>query len=476
MVDDSGMVRRNDARRLVVGLVLGMLLTQSTNSMLAVAVPTIIDELGAGLNQAGWIISAYLLPVAVMMPTWGAAGDLYGRRRIFRIGLIIFAVGAAITGLAGSLPILLMGQVVQATGASALQPNGMALIAATGGDQGRARALGRLRMVLSLAGIAGAPAGGLLVQFFGWHAIFLAAPVLAPALSAWLGRFGPEVRRTTGPVRFDTLGAVLLTVTMLAWLVALSLGQTVGWTAPLILLPAGLAVIGLTLLAWVEARQPRPLIPLALFGQPALVAVIVTGFFQAIACFGTALLGPLLLQRVFELEPGFMGWLLAGFPLGMALSGIPGGALADRFGGQWVTAWALIGTVASLLGLAGAAWLVLLPLFVPAVILGGFAAGVGLVAMGAFVLQVSGSERGGIAMGVYTMISIIGDIVGVALLPILLAGQTGVALAAAFGQVYLVAAAVALIALLPVLAMRVEQPARLTTTQPGQSPEQQSHP
>ena len=84
-------------QRIVRLLLLGMVLTQMTNHMVSVAVPAILADLGLNLERAGWIISAYLLPVAVLMPTWGAAGDLFGRRRIFRVGLLLFGLGALIS-------------------------------------------------------------------------------------------------------------------------------------------------------------------------------------------------------------------------------------------------------------------------------------------------------------------------------------------------------------------------------------------
>jgi MFS family permease len=255
-------------------------------------------------------------------------------------------------------------------------------------------------------------------------------------------------------------------VTLLALLASLSLGQALGWTSPSVLALVGTALVGLALIGPIEARQPRPLMPPALFRQTAFTAVIVTCFLQAFACFGTALLGPLLLQRVFGLEPAQMGWLLASYALGMAASGIPGGRLTDRLGGQAVTIISLVGVAAGLTLLWATVHTVQLLLFVPGVLMTGFWAGVGLTAMGAFVLEVSGEEQRGVGMGVYTMVSIMGDIVGVALLTLLLAGHEGADLAAAFGSVYLLASGVALLAIVPALLMRA-RPAAGATGEPA---------
>jgi DHA2 family methylenomycin A resistance protein-like MFS transporter len=442
------------SRRLISLLLTGMVVSQLTNAMVNVAVPTMLADLGVGVERAGWIILAYLLPVAVLMPTWGAAGDLYGRRRMFGVGLLIFAAGAALSSVAGSLPVLLAGQAVQATGASAFNPNGTALIGEAGGPGQRGRQLGRQRMILSLAGILGAPLGGLVVQSFGWHAVFAAAPVVAIGVWLALRRLGAEPAPAGARGRFDVLGAVTITATMLAALGALSLGQDLGWTSPVVVGLALAAVAGGVATWLVEARHPWPLLPPALFRQRAYVAVVVTGLLQAIACFGTMLLGPLLLQRVFALEPSQTGWLLAAFPLGMAASGIPGGRLTDRFGGPPVTAGSLVGVAAGLLVLRAAATAMQPLWYVPGALATGFMAGVGLTALASIVLHVSDDSRRGVAMGVFTMVSIMGDAVGVALFPVLLAGHSGAALADAFGQVYLVAALVALTALLPVPFMR----------------------
>ncbi|MCC6626081.1 MAG: MFS transporter [Chloroflexi bacterium] len=439
-------------------LLAGMVLSQLTNAMVNVAVPTMLADLGVGVERAGWIILAYLLPVAVLMPTWGAAGDLFGRQRVFGVGLLIFAAGAALSSVAGSLPVLLAGQALQASGASALNPNGTALIGNAGGARQRGRHLGRQRMILSLAGILGAPLGGLVVQALGWHAVFAAAPAGAIAVFLLLRRSGAAPTPAGRPARFDAPGAVAITGTVLALLAALSLGQELGWLSLPVLGLVGLTAAGAVAIGLVEARQPWPLVPPALLRQPVYVAVLITGLLQAIACFGTMLLGPLLLQRVFALEPAQTGWLLASFPLGMAASGIPGGRLTDRFSGPRVTAASLVGVTAGLLVLRAAATTMQPLLYVPGALLTGFMAGVGLTAMAAIVLHISGEERRGVAMGVFTMVSIMGDAVGVALFPVLLAGHTGEALAAAFGTVYLAAAAVALAALAPTIFMRGEAP------------------
>ena len=433
----------------------GMMLTQMTNAMFAVAVPSVVADLGVGLERAGWIISAYLLP-AVLMPTWGAAGDHWGRWRMVRLGLLVFALGATIAGLASPLPQLIAGQVIQATGAAALNPNGTALIADAGGDRGRGSALGRLRAILSLAGIAGAPIGGLLVHAFGWHGIFVAPPVLAVGLALLLGRRGPNpaATRHTG-ARFDVAGALTLSVTLFALLAALSVGGALGWTAPPVLVLAGVALLGLAVIGPLERRQPHPLIAPALVRQPAYVAVVVTAFLQAFACFGTALLAPILVQRHFGLDPAVAGPLLAAFPVGMAASGLPGGRLADRYGAQATTIGSLLGVIAGLGVLAAAAWFGQPLLFVPGALLTGFSAGVGLVAMSLATLQVSGEAWRGIGMGLYSMISIMGDAVGIVLLTLPLAGRTDAELGSAFALIYGLAAGAAALALLPALAMRL---------------------
>lgn len=431
----------------------GMLLTQMTNAMFAVAVPTAVVDLGVGLERAGWIISAYLLP-AVLMPTWGAAGDRWGRRRMVRLGLLIFALGAAVTGLASSLPQLIAGQVVQATGAAALNPNGTTLIAAAAGGGTGGRALGRLRALVSLAGIVGAPIGGLLVHVAGWHAIFVAPPVLAVSL-AMLGTGGSGAASSApAGARFDVAGALTLSVTLLALLAALSGGGALGWTSPPVLVLGGIALLGLGLIGPLERRQPAPLIAPALARQPAYVAVVITSFLQAFACFGTALLAPILVQRHFGLDPAASGPVLAAFPIGMAASGVPGGRLADKVGAQATTIASLLGAIVGLALLGAAAWLALPPLFVPGALLTGFSAGLGLVAMSLAVLQASGEERRGVGLGLFSMLSIMGDAVGIVVLTLPLAGRDSAELGGAFALIYALAAGVAALAILPALAMR----------------------
>lgn len=463
------MGREAGASRLAALLpVAGMVVFQATSIMTAVAVPSILADFGLGVEWSRWIITAYLVPMAIMMVTWGAAGDLFGRWRIYRLGLTVFGLGTLISATANSLPWLVAGQALQATGAAALHPIGTALVAESVPPAQRGRALSRLRLFFSLAAIGSAPLGGLLIQLAGWHSIYVIGPVIVVTLLLASTRLPAERRATTVAVRFDVIGTVILVASLGALLIALLLGPSLGWTSPPILLLTAIAVVGLMVFIPIERRQAQPIIPPVLLHHRGYAAMIAAAFIHAMPYFGTYQLAPVLVQSGFGMGPAQGGLLLMAYPIGQALSGLIAGRLVDRYGSPTICLSGLGGTLIGIGLLVVACFGGGLAFFLPGALIIATSTGTLLIGMTIYTVDVCGAHYRARGSGLYTMVTYIGESISTSLFPLLLAGRIGASLIDAFGSIYLIAGLLTILALPPILLMRQRSAGPvLAATAPG---------
>ncbi|MFD5893983.1 MULTISPECIES: MFS transporter [unclassified Streptomyces] len=244
---------------------MSLLIVSLDNTVLNVALPSMQKELHTTLAGMQWTIDAYTLVIASLLMLAGSTADRIGRRRVFKTGLVVFTLGSLLCSLAPNLESLVAFRMVQAVGGSMLNPVAMSIITNTFTDpRERARAIGVWGGVVGISMAAGPLIGGLLVETVGWRAIFLInLPVgLTAFVLTW--RFVPE-SRAAKPRRPDPVGQLLVMATLGALTYAIIEAPAAGWTSPLILFFAGVAVCALTGLVLYEPRRPEPLIDLRFF-------------------------------------------------------------------------------------------------------------------------------------------------------------------------------------------------------------------
>ncbi|MFH8571279.1 MFS transporter [Streptomyces sp. NPDC017993] len=254
-------------RRLLVLAIccMSLLIVSLDNTILNVALPSMQRELHASVSGMQWTIDAYTLVLASLLMLSGSTADRLGRRRIFLIGLVVFALGSLLCSLAADLQWLVVFRMVQAVGGSMLNPVAMSIITNTFTEpRERARAIGIWGGVVGISMAAGPVIGGLLVQTAGWRSIFwLNVPIAALALFLTL-RYVPE-SRAPAPRRVDPVGQ-LLVITLLGSLTyAIIEAPEAGWHSPQILGFALLALASLAGLLGYERRRREPLIDLRFF-------------------------------------------------------------------------------------------------------------------------------------------------------------------------------------------------------------------
>jgi EmrB/QacA subfamily drug resistance transporter len=299
-----------------------------------VALPAIQGSLGFSQVSLSWVVNAYLLTFGGFLLLGGRAGDLFGRRRVFMIGLALFTLASLFCGLAGSQALLVAARAVQGLGGAIIAPAALSIIITTFTKRSdRARAMGIWGFVASGGGTIGVLLGGVLVGTLGWPWIFLVnLPIGIVALALCrplldVGRGGS----TDGG--FDLAGALLVTASLVAAVYAIVGTNTVGWAAAQTVLLLGAAALLMGLFVAVEARTRVPLVPLGIFRSRNLTVSNMVMTLTVAGIFGWFFFGALYLQRVLgygSLQTG-MAFLPAMLILG-ALSYSAAAKVVNRFG------------------------------------------------------------------------------------------------------------------------------------------------
>jgi EmrB/QacA subfamily drug resistance transporter len=272
----------------VFAAVLGSGIAFLDTTVVNVALPAIAEDLGTGLSGLQWVLDGYLLTLGALLLLGGSLGDLYGRRRLFVIGLLAFTGSSLLCGLAPSVGFLAAARALQGVGGALLVPGSLSLLTASFTPEDRGAAVGAWSGLSGVASAVGPFAGGWLVDSVSWRLVFLVNLPLA-ALAVWVTlRHVPESRDAAAVHRPDIVGAILATAGLGGLVYALIEGSARGaLTAPLAAVGA-LGLAALVAFPFAERRRSQPLVPLALFRSRQFVGANLTTL-AVYAAFGGAL-------------------------------------------------------------------------------------------------------------------------------------------------------------------------------------------
>ena len=396
-------------------------------TIVAVALPEIQRDLG--FSQAGlqWVISAYTLVFGGFLLLAGRAADLWGRRRMFMVGLVVFTGASLACGLAASPTALVLGRIAQGLGAAIVAPSALSSLTTLfpEGD-GRGRALGVWTAAAAGGGATGWLLGGLLAGSVGWEWVFfinlpvgLAGAALAPVLVS-------ESRDQSAPPRLDVAGAVSVTAGLTLLVYGITRVEEAGLASPVTLSSLASSVVLLALFVVVEGRVRYPLVPLGVFRSRALLRANLVALVLTAATTPPMLLCTLYVQQVLGFPPAQAGLVFPPFNLAVIGGSLLGPRLVARLGPRTTMVCGLIAIAAgsaTLLGVSphGGGYLLYL---IPAFVLMGTGLGCASVASTASGTAAADGGLQGLASGLLNSAAQIGTVLGLAILVPLSAART----------------------------------------------------
>jgi EmrB/QacA subfamily drug resistance transporter len=336
---------------ILFAVMLGLFLGALDQTIVGPALPTVVTQL-QGNDIYVWAVTIYLLTSTISVPFWGKLSDLYGRKPIFMIGIGIFLVGSALSGLSQNMTELIAFRGLQGIGAGSLFPVALAVIGDLFTPAERGKYQGLFGAVFGIAFIVGPLVGGFLTENISWHWIFYVNIPIGLLSLYFIWRLLPTVKTARATRNFDILGGVIFTIAIGFLLVGLTEKGQINatthalndWTELTVGGFIAIAIVGIVLFLLAEARAKEPIIPLHLFRNRTYTSSMIATFFAAFAFFGAIIFLPRWFQIVQGFSPTWSG--LAALPLmvGLIFSSIASGLFVARTGRyKWLVVGAIIG-------------------------------------------------------------------------------------------------------------------------------------
>ena len=386
------------------------------NTVVNIALPAIRAQFHASISNLSWTVNAYTLVFGVLLVTGGRLGDVFGRKRMFLAGVVVFTLGSIGAGLSQSIDQLIVFRGVQGVGAAFLMPGSLSII--TNAFQGpeRGRALGLWAGISGLALGMGPVVGGLLVEKAGWEWIFfLNVPVALIAIPVTIYAV-QESRDPAAVRRVDFAGILTLTVGLGALVLALVQSNDYGWTSPRILTEFAIAAVGLTAFGLLQWRQSDPMLDLSFFRNRTFNAGNATAFLVTFSMFATFFFLTIYMQTILGLSALETGVRFLPMTILIIVTAPIAGRLSDKYGSRWLLTGGMTMVSLSLFLESritdSSGYLTLLPAF----IVGGIGMGMTMSPMTAAVMGSVDRTKAGAASGVLSMVRMIGGVFGVAAL------------------------------------------------------------
>ncbi len=418
-------LRSNQGRWVIATTVLGAGMVFMDGTIVNVALPAIGKDLDTGLAGLQWTVNAYTLTLAGLLLLGGALGDRYGRRRIYVIGVIWFAVASLLCAAAPTAEALIAGRALQGVGGAMLTPGSLAILESTFAAEDRSAAIGAWSGFSGVATAIGPLAGGWFVGSFSWRLVFLLNLPLAAGVVYGGLRHVPETRSPRESAALDLVGGLLAALGLAGVVDALTYGPVEGFGNTRVVSTGAIGVLALAAFVLRELRIEHPMLPFGIFRNRQFsggngVTLVIYGAFS-----GALFLLPIQLQRVLGYSPLESGAAFIPVTLLMLLLSARAGRLADRIGPRILMT---VGPIVAGLGLMLMARITPGSSYVSAVLPAAVVFGLGLsttvAPLTSTVLAAADAEYLGVASAVNNDVSRVGGLLAIAAVPIV-AGVSG---------------------------------------------------
>jgi EmrB/QacA subfamily drug resistance transporter len=412
-------MRLNDDNRrwwTLAAMCFALFMVMLDNTVVNVALPSIQRDLGASLAGLEWTVNAYMLAFGVLLVTGGRLGDLYGRRRTFLIGVVLFAASSAFIGLSQSEAWLVAGRALQGIGAALMMPATLSIITNAFPPEERGKAIGTWAGVSALALAIGPVVGGFLVENVSWQSIFfINLPVAVGAIAVTLFATHESRDETVVP-KVDIAGIATITAGLTALTLALVEANDWGWGSPRIIGLFALAVGGLVAFASVERRTEVPMVDFGFFGARTFLGANVIAFIVSFAMLGMFFFISLYMQNVLRFSPLEAGLRFLPTTLMVVVIAPIAGRLSDRIGARPLITAGMLLVAISLL------WQSFLTtdsgfgFLLPGFVLMGIGISLVMAPMSTAAMNAVDQSKAGVASGILSMNRMVGGTLGVAVL------------------------------------------------------------
>lgn len=322
--------------QIIIIVSIGTFMSALDSSIVNISLPSISNYFNVNITTVEWVVLSYLLIISSLLLTYGRMGDLYGHKRIFNIGLLVFTAGSILCSLSPSIILLIIFRGVQATGAGMLMAMGPAIITINVPASERGRSLGIIAVSVSIALTMGPVIGGLLTYYFGWQSIFLINIPIGIAAFIWAVKIIP-FSKNCEEKRFDFVGALLLFLGLSAIIFSINFADKAGWKNPYVIgiLAGGAAFIVSFIIA--ETRIKNPIFDLSLFKNRLFSMSNISLFLNSMAQFVLSLLMPFYLIDLRHIPESRAGLVLIASPIVVMLVAPLAGYISDRLDARYIS-------------------------------------------------------------------------------------------------------------------------------------------